>query len=86
MYGTRYEPGFSLCCIILQVYIRIRDDEWNIYRRYAQFYSLHKELKKHDAIVSTFDFPPKKTLGNKVRNSVKIWNYLPLHLIMEEYH
>ncbi|XP_033609183.1 sorting nexin-29 isoform X4 [Cryptotermes secundus] len=50
---------------VYQVYIRIRDDEWNIYRRYAQFYSLHKELKKHDAIVSTFDFPPKKTLGNK---------------------
>ena len=57
----------SFCCIVLQVYIRIRDDEWNIYRRYAQFYSLHKELKKYDAIVSTFDFPPKKTLGNKVR-------------------
>jgi sorting nexin-29 len=50
---------------VYQVYIRIRDDEWNIYRRYAQFYSLHKELKKYDAIVSTFDFPPKKTLGNK---------------------
>ncbi|PSN44498.1 hypothetical protein C0J52_09063 [Blattella germanica] len=50
---------------VYQVYIRIRDDEWNIYRRYAQFYSLHKELKKQDAIVSTFDFPPKKTLGNK---------------------
>ncbi|KAJ9593047.1 hypothetical protein L9F63_027708, partial [Diploptera punctata] len=50
---------------VYQVYIRIRDDEWNIYRRYAQFYSLHKELKKQDAVVSTFDFPPKKTLGNK---------------------
>ncbi|KDR23144.1 sorting nexin-29 isoform X2 [Zootermopsis nevadensis] len=50
---------------VYQVYIRIRDDEWNVYRRYAQFYSLHKELKKYDAIVSTFDFPPKKTLGNK---------------------
>ncbi|XP_063225758.1 sorting nexin-29 [Bacillus rossius redtenbacheri] len=50
---------------VYQVYIRIRDDEWNIYRRYAQFYSLHKELKKQDAVVGTFDFPPKKTIGNK---------------------
>lgn len=50
---------------VYQVFIRIRDDEWNIYRRYAQFYSLHKELKKQDAVVNTFDFPPKKTIGNK---------------------
>nr|CAD7408261.1 unnamed protein product [Timema cristinae] len=41
---------------VYQVYIRIRDDEWNIYRRYAQFYSLHKELKKQDTLISTFDF------------------------------
>lgn len=39
--------------------------EWNIYRRYAQFYTLYRELKKHDAVVTTFEFPPKKTLGNK---------------------
>lgn len=51
---------------VYQVFVRIRDDEWNIYRRYAQFFSLHKELKRHHADVNTFDFPPKKTLGNKV--------------------
>lgn len=50
---------------VYQVFIRIRDDEWNIYRRYAQFYALHKDLKKQDAVVGTFDFPPKKALGNK---------------------
>ncbi|KAG7202871.1 hypothetical protein KM043_010019 [Ampulex compressa] len=50
---------------VYQIYIRIRDTEWNIYRRYAQFYALHRELKKHDAIVTTFEFPPKKTIGNK---------------------
>ncbi|XP_049804040.1 sorting nexin-29 isoform X2 [Schistocerca nitens] len=50
---------------VYQVFVRIRDDEWNIYRRYAQFYSLHKQLKKQDAVFTTFDFPPKKTLGNK---------------------
>lgn len=50
---------------VYQVYIRIRDDEWNIYRRYAQFYALHKSLKKKNPIVNTFNFPPKKAIGNK---------------------
>ncbi|XP_029676550.1 sorting nexin-29-like isoform X2 [Formica exsecta] len=50
---------------VYQIYARIRDVEWNIYRRYAQFYALYRELKKHDAIVTTFEFPPKKTIGNK---------------------
>ncbi|GIY19299.1 sorting nexin-29 [Caerostris darwini] len=50
---------------VYQVYVRIRDDEWNVYRRYAQFYALHKLLKKKDPIVNTFDFPPKKTIGKK---------------------
>ncbi|KAM0733088.1 Sorting nexin-29 [Formica fusca] len=50
---------------VYQIYARIRDIEWNIYRRYAQFYALYRELKKHDAIVTTFEFPPKKTIGNK---------------------
>ncbi|XP_043282728.1 sorting nexin-29 isoform X2 [Venturia canescens] len=50
---------------VYQIHVRIRDNEWNIYRRYAQFHALHRELKKHDAVVTTFEFPPKKTLGNK---------------------
>lgn len=58
--------------MLLQIYVRIRDTEWNIYRRYAQFYSLHKELKKHDTIVTAFEFPPKKTIGNKVLTNRRI--------------
>uniref|UniRef100_T1J6X9 Large ribosomal subunit protein uL13 n=1 Tax=Strigamia maritima TaxID=126957 RepID=T1J6X9_STRMM len=50
---------------VYQVYIRVRDDEWNVYRRYAQFYSLHKSLKKKNPIMNTFEFPPKKAIGNK---------------------
>lgn len=50
---------------VYQIYIRIRDTEWNIYRRYAQFHALYRELKKHDSIVTTFEFPPKKPIGNK---------------------
>ena len=48
------------------MYIRIRDEEWNVYRRYAQFYELHKSKKKMFTDVATFPFPPKKALGNKV--------------------
>lgn len=48
--------------------MRAGNDDWNIYRRYSQFYALHNELKKLDPIVASFDFPPKKSLGNKVRN------------------
>ncbi|XP_077525915.1 sorting nexin-29 [Haemaphysalis longicornis] len=50
---------------VYQVYVRIRDDEWNVYRRYSQFYALHKQLCKHNPIVCSFDFPPKKSIGNK---------------------
>ncbi|XP_063603725.1 sorting nexin-29-like isoform X1 [Penaeus indicus] len=50
---------------VYQIYIRIRDDEWNVYRRFAQFYELHKQLKKKDPVVKNFDFPQKKTFGYK---------------------
>ncbi|KAG7169563.1 Sorting nexin-29-like [Homarus americanus] len=48
---------------VYQIYIRIRDDLMNVYRRFAQFYELHKQLKKKDPIV--LDFPQKKTFGYK---------------------
>jgi len=50
---------------VYQVYVRIRDEEWNVYRRYAQFYELHKAMKKQFADVASFSFPPKKALRNK---------------------
>ena len=49
-----------------QVFIRIKDEEWTVYRRYSEFYELHVKLKKKAPIVNTFCFPPKKALGNKV--------------------
>ncbi|XKL68388.1 hypothetical protein PGB90_003879 [Kerria lacca] len=56
---------------VYQVHFRIGSEEWNIYRRYAQFYSFHQKLKKEFSVVSTFHFPPKKTLGNKDANFVE---------------
>ncbi|XP_071976779.1 sorting nexin-29 isoform X1 [Engystomops pustulosus] len=50
---------------VYQVYVRIKDDEWNIYRRYAEFRSLHHKLQSKYPHVKNFHFPPKKAIGNK---------------------
>ncbi|XP_032357395.1 sorting nexin-29 [Etheostoma spectabile] len=50
---------------VYQVYIRILDNEWNVYRRYAEFRELHNHLKSQFPQVDTFSFPPKKAIGNK---------------------
>jgi len=50
---------------VYQIYVRIKDEEWNVYRRYSQFYAFHKLMKKKHPVIRTFDFPPKKTIGNK---------------------
>uniref|UniRef100_A0A8C2KWB6 Sorting nexin 29 n=1 Tax=Cyprinus carpio TaxID=7962 RepID=A0A8C2KWB6_CYPCA len=47
------------------VYIRILDNEWNVYRRYAEFRVLHNYLRPQFPQVNTFNFPPKKAIGNK---------------------
>jgi hypothetical protein len=52
---------------VYQIYVRVLDEEWNVYRRYSQFYSLHKYIKKKfpSAHLMSKDFPPKKTIGNR---------------------
>lgn len=50
---------------IYQIYVRIKEEEWNVYRRYSQFHSLHKTLKAQYPCISRFEFPPKKAIGNK---------------------
>jgi len=56
----------TLSLFLMQIYVRIRNEEWNTYRRYAEFYDFHCKLKKRNPIFSTFDFPPKKAFGKKV--------------------
>uniref|UniRef100_A0A914V1V8 PX domain-containing protein n=1 Tax=Plectus sambesii TaxID=2011161 RepID=A0A914V1V8_9BILA len=51
---------------VYQVYIRIANEEWNVYRRYSDFLKLHQLLCKQDSAVSAFKFPPKKKVGKKV--------------------
>ncbi|KAI5940037.1 Sorting nexin-29 [Manis javanica] len=50
---------------VYQVYIRIKDDEWNVYRRYTAFRSLHHKLQNKYPQVRSYNFPPKKAIGNK---------------------
>lgn len=50
---------------VYQVYIRIKDDEWNVYRRYTEFRALHHQLQSAFPQVRAYNFPPKKAIGNK---------------------
>ncbi|RDD39862.1 Sorting nexin-29 [Trichoplax sp. H2] len=47
---------------VYQVYVRIGDEEWNIYRRYAQFYKFWKAMKRTYPSTAKLDFPPKNAL------------------------
>uniref|UniRef100_A0A914W1X3 PX domain-containing protein n=1 Tax=Plectus sambesii TaxID=2011161 RepID=A0A914W1X3_9BILA len=53
------------------VYIRIANEEWNVYRRYSDFLKLHQLLCKQDSAVSAFKFPPKKKVGKKEKAFVE---------------
>ncbi|XP_046864015.1 sorting nexin-29-like isoform X2 [Xenia sp. Carnegie-2017] len=64
-----------------QVYIRIKDDGWNVYKRYSDFYALHKKTSKQFKPVAQFTFPAKKIIGNRDVNFVEtrrkqLGNYL----------
>lgn len=50
---------------VYQIYIRIKDDEWNVYRRYTEFRGLHHKLQNKYPQVRAYNFPPKKAIGNK---------------------
>ncbi|KAM6350789.1 sorting nexin-29 isoform 8-T8 [Alca torda] len=71
---------------VYQVYIRIKDDEWNVYRRYAEFRSLHHKLQNKYQQVRTFNFPPKKAIGNK-RSCffISVWSVCLLLKIMKSF-
>ncbi|XP_030156797.1 sorting nexin-29 isoform X1 [Lynx canadensis] len=57
---------------VYQVYIRIKDDEWNVYRRYTEFRGLHHKLQNKYPQVRGYSFPPKKAIGNKGQCCVRV--------------
>ncbi|XP_077284515.1 sorting nexin-29-like [Arctopsyche grandis] len=50
---------------VYQVFLKIRSEEWNVYRRYSEFRKFYYDLKNTHPNVSSFKFPPKKILGKK---------------------
>lgn len=61
---------------VYQIYVRIKDEEWNIYRRFSHFHDLHTKLKHKYPIVATITFPKKKAIGNKVRCLIlELWEF-----------
>ncbi|CAH0701856.1 unnamed protein product [Spodoptera exigua] len=50
---------------VYQIYLKIGQEEWNVYHRYAKFHELHTQLKKCHPDITTYKFPPKKTLRKR---------------------
>ena len=65
LYYSLFETLTDRIPLSKQIYIRIKDDEWLVYRRYSQFYTIHQILKKKYQQISALEFPPKKTIGNR---------------------
>ncbi|XP_061166125.1 sorting nexin-29-like [Saccostrea echinata] len=68
---------------VYQIYVRIKDEEWNVYKRFSQFHQFHNQIKKIYPKTGKFEFPPKKTIGKKdakvVENRRKVFQtYLRL--------
>ncbi|GBP10865.1 Sorting nexin-29 [Eumeta japonica] len=66
---------------VYQIFIKIGQEEWNVYHRYAKFHELHMQLKKCHNDIASFKFPPKKTLGKKdarvvERRRIELQSYL----------
>ena len=55
---------------VYQIYVRIKDEEWNVYHRFSHFHKLNALIKEKYPIVSTIQFPKKKAIGNKVLSSI----------------
>lgn len=51
---------------IYEINIRSKngDESWTVFKRYRDFHTLHKQLKKQHLQIKVLDFPPKKKLGN----------------------
>ncbi|XP_047143219.1 sorting nexin-29 isoform X2 [Hydra vulgaris] len=51
---------------LYQVYTRIGEEEWNVYRRYSQFNKLRTHVSKMNLkTLEKFDFPKKNVFGKK---------------------
>ncbi|XP_032777046.1 sorting nexin-29 isoform X1 [Daphnia magna] len=56
---------------VYQVYIRIGDTEWTIFKRYSQMYKFRKEMLKRYPFTAEIHFPPKKKFGYREEKTVE---------------
>ncbi|CAD5123740.1 DgyrCDS12058 [Dimorphilus gyrociliatus] len=73
------------------IYVRIQSDEWNVYRRYTEFYRLKHDTKKSNNEIADLEFPPKKTFGNRQvqfveerRKSLQKWLRSTLNILLRD--
>lgn len=87
LYGALHDGWITLLCItlfmadyftqtIFQIYVRIKDEEWNVYKRFSQFHQVHNQLKKIYPKIGKFEFPPKKNFGKKVISPLMHYRYI----------
>ncbi|CAH0748160.1 unnamed protein product [Diatraea saccharalis] len=50
---------------VYQIFLKVGQEEWNVYHRYAKFHELHTQLKKCHPDIAAYKFPPKKTLRKR---------------------
>jgi hypothetical protein len=60
-----------LITIKIQVYIRMGDTEWTIFKRYSQMYKFRKEMSKRYPFTAEIHFPPKKKFGYREEKTVE---------------
>jgi sorting nexin-29 len=51
---------------LYEINLRSKDgsESWTIFKRYRDFHTLHKQLRKQHLQIKILDFPPKKKIGN----------------------
>ncbi|CAK1552091.1 unnamed protein product [Leptosia nina] len=50
---------------VYQIFLKVGQEEWNVYHRYAKFYEMHTQLKKCHPDIANYKFPPKKALRKR---------------------
>merc|ERR550534_2426704 len=56
---------------VYQVYIRLGDTEWTIFKRYSQMYKFRNEVRSQFPFASDLHFPPKKNFGKRHAKTVE---------------
>jgi len=54
-----------------QIYIRLGDTEWTIFKRYSQLYKFRKEVEESYPFAGQLHFPPKKNFGKRDAGTVE---------------